>query len=76
MGDPFELREPEEAEEFLSAFDPKTRRKGEAYFREDRVSGLGCKKEGTQYSAIVQGSAPYEVNLFYNSDEGWAGDCT
>jgi uncharacterized Zn finger protein len=72
MSDPFELREPDEAEEFLSAFDLKTRRRGEAYFREDRVSGLVCIEEGTQYSAIVQGSSPYEVNLFYDPDEGWS----
>src|SRR5438477_13068213 len=76
MSDPFELRQPDEAEEFLSAFDQKTRRKGEAYFREDRVSGLVCVEEGTRYSAIVQGSAPYDVKLFYDSDAGWSGDCS
>ncbi|MEO8428009.1 MAG: DEAD/DEAH box helicase, partial [Verrucomicrobiota bacterium] len=76
MSDPFELQKPEDAEEFLGSFDPKTRRKGEAYFGEDRVSDLVCKKEGTRYSATVRGSAPYDVDLFYDSDEGWSGVCS
>ncbi|MEK7684512.1 MAG: DEAD/DEAH box helicase [Verrucomicrobiota bacterium] len=76
MHEPFELLDPDDAHEFIGSFDANTRRKGEAYFREGRVTSLRPEAGGTAFLAAVQGSQLYEVDLFLDPIEGWTGSCS
>ena len=76
MSEPFELQDPDDAHEFMDSFDANTRRKGEAYFREGRVTSLRPEAGGTAFLAAVQGSQLYEVDLFLDPIEGWTGSCS
>jgi len=66
----------DDAQDYLLAFDPPTRRRGEAYFRQGRVGRLQCTEGGRAFTATVQGSSPYEVELSYDEAEGWTGTCS
>ena len=76
MSDAFELLDAQDAHDFLNAFDATTRRKGEEYFRAGRVRDLAAKEPGAAYTAAVQGTSLYAVELSYDAIEGWAGKCT
>jgi hypothetical protein len=76
MSNGFQLQDAQDAQDYLSAFDARTRQKGESYFRGGRVRDLTADLPGVSYSAQVQGSQLYEVSLVYDEDEGWTGSCT
>lgn len=76
MGLNVELIDPDDAHDFMASFNAATRRAGEAYFRQGRVSNLRCVEPGARYAAQVQGSQLYEVNLHYDPIDGWDGDCS
>ena len=76
MSEPFELIDPDDAQQYLNSFDATTRRKGEAYFSEGRVRDLRCEEPGCDFRATVQGTQLYEVHLLFNDLDGWLGDCT
>jgi len=76
MGEPFELVEPQDAQEFLLDFPAETRRRGEASFRRGVVQGLVCAEAGRAFRATVQDGRHWEVELSYSEDDGWWGTCT
>ena len=65
----------EDLREFLSEMDSSNRRRGEEYFKSGRVGRLDFSKKNT-VTAMVKGSRPYVVNLSYDPDEVWLGECT
>jgi SNF2-related domain/Helicase conserved C-terminal domain len=76
MTDPFALVDAADAQVYLAVFDARTRRKGEAYFRQGRVQNLQAVGGGPDFAATVQGSALYTVRLSSDPDEGWIGECS
>src|SRR5262245_43457440 len=76
MNAPFVLAAPAEARTFLRAFDPPTRRKGDKYFHQNRVTNLQSEEDGTALAACVRGEELYEVDLQFDPDSGWSGECT
>jgi hypothetical protein len=75
MEDAFQLLDPHEAKAFLKNFDTETRRRGEALFRTGKVRDLAPVEAGLSYTAEVGTAKPYHVELVYDEDEGWEGDC-
>jgi hypothetical protein len=76
MNDAFELLDPSNAQAFLKHFDADARRKGQACFQRGCVLELLPKTPGMTYSAQVDDDQPYEVDLGYDSVEGWSGSCS
>jgi hypothetical protein len=62
------------AQRYLASFDPRTRKKGESYFRGGAVESLACNEPGRAYSAWVLGSLKYEVSVYFV--DGWDSDCS
>lgn len=76
MGEPFDLADPQDAQEFLFEFPADTRRRGQASFRRGVVQGLTCIEPGRAYKATVMDGRHFEVELSYCDENGWWGDCT
>jgi hypothetical protein len=76
MSEQYAILEPQDARDYLDAFDGLTRIKGEAYFRQQRVESLTCLEPGRHYSAAVRGSRGYVVALHFDESEGWQGNCS
>lgn len=70
----FEGFKPEAAQRYLKSFDPRTRQKGESYFRGGAVESLFCDIPGLAYSAKVLGSDEYEVSVSCSGECG--GECS
>jgi hypothetical protein len=62
------------AQRYLKSFDPRTRNKGENYFRNGAVDAVSCESPGHAYSATVLGSEAYPVSVFW--DDGWDAECS
>ena len=62
------------AQIYLRAFDARTKKRGESYFRAGAVKALECLETGTVYTALVLGGEMYSVRLTY--DECWSSGCT
>ncbi|MDB6023995.1 MAG: Non-specific serine/threonine protein kinase [Verrucomicrobiales bacterium] len=65
-----------DANDFLQSLDPNIRARGEAYFREGRVSDLA--RTDRVIRALVRGSEPdpYHVILTFNSRSEWVSACS
>lgn len=63
-----------ELRDYLSGFDSRTRKKGEGYFRGRAVTALTCVQAGAEFSATVQGTYKYKVEIGY--DDGWEAVCS
>src|SRR5712691_6803232 len=76
MNEVFELLDPRNAQAFLKSFDPATRRKGDSHFNLGHVQDLAPDEPGMAYSAHVQNGEREKVYLYYDSEDGWSGECT
>jgi len=65
----------QKARQFLSSFDARTRKKGEAYLLRGAVTALNCLNPGCHYTATVLGGDEYAVNLIY-ANNFWDADCS
>jgi len=73
--DSFTLLDPHSAQRFLKSLPIAERRKGEALFRGGFVQSLGTEEPGMAYSAHVLDGTGYKVNLSYDAEEEWDGEC-
>ena len=76
MDDVFALLDPHEAQVFLKRLPAAARRRGEACLGNGGVEKLTPTDPGMAYSAQVMDGGLYQVQLFYDSDEGWGGVCS
>ena len=76
MNEAFELLDPRNAQAFLKSFDAATRRKGDSHFNLSHVQDLAPEDPGMAYTARVQNGGAEEVYLFYDSEDGWSGECS
>jgi hypothetical protein len=76
MVDAFELIEPEDAQSLLRSFPAPIRRLGDSIFQRGRVLDLIPEDPGMRYSASVHDGLPFEVQLFYDVEEGWGASCS
>ncbi len=76
MSDVFELRDPDNAQAFLTRFSGEVRRRGEACFRGGRVQEVASDEPGVAYRTVVQDGVPRQVSLRYNAVDGWWGRCS
>jgi hypothetical protein len=76
MEDAFQLLDPLDAKAFLKNFDTETRRRGEALFRTGKVRNLTPREPGCSYAAEVGADKPCQVELLYDKEDGWEGDCS
>ena len=77
MDSQFKLADASRLREFLSDFSRKTIREGERCFRDGLVVEMTCGAPQAAYSATVEDTAPYLVDLYYDDDiEGWDGMCS
>ena len=71
-----QLVDPNDAWAFLQDFPKHISARGEDYFRRGAVDQITVQAAGESYEAVVQGSEPYHVNVFYNKIGGWDAECT
>jgi hypothetical protein len=76
MNEAYELLDPRNAQAFLKGFDAATRRKGDSHFNLGHVHDLSAEDPGMAYTARVQNGDGEEVYLYYDSEEGWTGECS
>ena len=76
MNEVFQMREPEDAQEFIKSFQLRVRKLGEKFYSEGRVKDLRAIKAGMEYSASVQDNmAVRNVGIIYEENAGWDGVC-
>ncbi|HYG35943.1 MAG TPA: DEAD/DEAH box helicase [Clostridia bacterium] len=76
MKESFAAIDLQDAQSYLKGFSEPRRRKGLALFRHGAVKNLTEIEAGMEYSADVYDKEDEQVNLFYDLEEGWMGDCT
>src|SRR5437016_10329833 len=76
MDDSFTLLDPHDAQRFLKDLPAAARRKGEALLRIGAVLKLEVENPGLAYLAQVVDGKVHEVEVYYDSEEGWDGDCS
>jgi len=74
--DSFTLLDPHSAQRYLKSLAIAARRKGEALFRGGCVQNLATEEPGIDYSARVVDGETYKVDLSYDAEEEWDGECT
>ena len=66
-----------EIQAFLESFPSAIRRRGKHYYQNGTVTELACLEPDRQYSAVVCGSAEYEVGFDYDPEtHSWSAECT
>jgi hypothetical protein len=76
VDDQFEFLDVQEGRAFLRSFPADARRRGEACFRSGRVMDLVAETPGVNYTAVVRDGKPHVVELFYELETGWQGNCS
>jgi hypothetical protein len=76
MDDPFVFLDLPDARAFLRKFPSEVRRRGEACFRSGRVMDLIPEDPGAKYSALVRDGEQCVVDLHYDPEVGWEGNCS
>jgi hypothetical protein len=74
--DAFHVLDPARAQAYLMSFPADVRRKGQDCLRRGAVTELVPEEPGTEYYAVVEDGEEHEVDLLYEPDEGWTGQCS
>jgi hypothetical protein len=76
VDDEFELPDPRAAQRFLRQFTPEMKRLGEGLFRTGKVQDLALKDNSRLYCATVIDEKECRVELDYDEELGWEGECS
>ena len=76
MHEAFELLDPHGAQTFLARLSEHAKKQGDSLFRRGAVQDFEVDEPGVEYVCKVKDGELCEVGLWYDSGEGWCGECT